>query len=88
MLNFKLVVIQLMAQEHFSFVSSQFCYYHRWVPAVNKSQGKFHKCISFLWKHTSEYVQRQWSGWQTLQKYSSTLNCNCYWLVAQTVFSL
>jgi len=28
MLNFKLVVIQLMAQEHFSFVSSQFYYYH------------------------------------------------------------
>jgi len=63
MLNFKLAVIQLMAQEHFSLVSSQFCHCHTGVPAADKSEGKFHTCISFLWKHTSEYVPRQRSGW-------------------------
>lgn len=48
MLNFKLAVIQLMAQEHFSFVNSHICDYHIGVPAADKSQGKFRKCISFL----------------------------------------
>lgn len=88
MFNFKLAVIQLMAQEHFSFVCSQFCYYHTWVPLADKSQRKFHNCISFLWKRTSECVKRQRSGWQSLQKYPSTLYYNCYWLVTHTVFRL